>query len=251
MFQQGSESYFAGYDGNENVVSLTKASNGKLAAEYEYDAFGNTLRENGEIAQTNPIRFSGKYFDSETNLIYYGFRYYNPQTGRWISKDPSEEFGGINLYGFLNNDSVNGSDFLGLWKKNSEWKGSRGKYSGTVIADGECDTYERLAYLITGNEEDVIVLSEKGNAPKDKVVNIEPLLVKLEERLRLSVVSATGKFQAEFGTTGWLAIPTSSKGATYDIEQFFKPNPAYKPECEAAMKLMFFKGLFASTTSRS
>ena len=45
---------------------------------------------------------------------YYGYRYYHPQTGRWINRDPIEEAGGLNLYGFVNNDGVNFWDYLGL-----------------------------------------------------------------------------------------------------------------------------------------
>jgi hypothetical protein len=45
---------------------------------------------------------------------YNGYRYYDPQTGRWPSRDPIEEDGGINLYGFVGNDGVNDWDMLGL-----------------------------------------------------------------------------------------------------------------------------------------
>jgi uncharacterized protein RhaS with RHS repeats len=46
-------------------------------------------------------------------LVYYGYRYYDPVTGRWPSRDPIEEEGGLNLYGFVGNDSINGWDNLG------------------------------------------------------------------------------------------------------------------------------------------
>jgi RHS repeat-associated protein len=45
---------------------------------------------------------------------YYGYRYYHPQTGSWINRDPIEEDGGLNLYGFVGNDGVNWVDILGL-----------------------------------------------------------------------------------------------------------------------------------------
>lgn len=47
-------------------------------------------------------------------MAYYGYRYYDPVTGRWPSRDPIEERGGVNLYGFVGNDGVNGVDVLGL-----------------------------------------------------------------------------------------------------------------------------------------
>ncbi len=47
-------------------------------------------------------------------MAYYGYRYYDPKTGRWPSRDPIEEEGGVNLYGFIGNDGVNWWDRLGL-----------------------------------------------------------------------------------------------------------------------------------------
>ncbi len=47
-------------------------------------------------------------------MNYYGYRYYDPETGRWPSRDPIEERGGVNLYGFVGNDGVNRWDNLGL-----------------------------------------------------------------------------------------------------------------------------------------
>jgi len=52
-----------------------------------------------------------------SGVRYYGFRYYNPSTGRWLSRDPAEEQGGLNLYGFIGNSSVNAIDLLGLVMK--------------------------------------------------------------------------------------------------------------------------------------
>lgn len=49
-----------------------------------------------------------------SGVRYYGLRYYNPSTGRWPSRDPLEEEGGIHLYGMVDNDPVNWVDALGL-----------------------------------------------------------------------------------------------------------------------------------------
>jgi RHS repeat-associated protein len=109
-------SYAAGYDGNGNLSSLVNATDGSISASYEYDPFGNTLKSVGDYAADNRFKFSTKYGDAETDLIYYGYRYYNPQTGRWIGRDPIEEVGGINLYGFVGNDPVNNIDPFGLYE---------------------------------------------------------------------------------------------------------------------------------------
>jgi RHS repeat-associated protein len=50
------------------------------------------------MAKANPFRFSTKYQDDETDLLYYGCRYLNTSTGNWLSRDPISEQGGPNLY---------------------------------------------------------------------------------------------------------------------------------------------------------
>jgi len=65
--------------------------------------FGEVIRATGPLARANPFRFSTKYQDDETGLLYYGYRYYDPNTGRWLSRDPIEELGCINLYEFTRN----------------------------------------------------------------------------------------------------------------------------------------------------
>jgi len=57
---------------------------------------------------------SAVFTKSASGVRYYGFRYYNPNIGRWPSRDPIAERGGVNLYGYVGNDPVNGVDALGL-----------------------------------------------------------------------------------------------------------------------------------------
>jgi RHS repeat-associated protein len=59
-------------------------------------------------------RFSTKPIDLKTGLYYYTYRYYDPLTGRWPSRDPIKEKGGLNLYSFLNNSTLFNFDVLGL-----------------------------------------------------------------------------------------------------------------------------------------
>jgi RHS repeat-associated protein len=96
------------------VVGLTDAADGSLAAVYEYSPFGELVAAEGPAANANPFRFSTKYFDAETGLYYYGYRYYAPKIQRWTSRDPLNEAGGVNLYAFVGNDPVNKVDPLGL-----------------------------------------------------------------------------------------------------------------------------------------
>lgn len=112
--------YFYAHAGNGNVATLVNAADGTEAARYEYGPFGESLRATGVMALINPFRFSTKYQDNESDLIYYGYRYYSQSTGRWLGKDPLEELGGANLYGFVFNGptiyfDVNGDYTLGEW----------------------------------------------------------------------------------------------------------------------------------------
>ncbi|MBL9169886.1 MAG: RHS repeat-associated core domain-containing protein [Verrucomicrobiales bacterium] len=98
--------YYYAFDGNGNVVGLVNGANGDVAATYEYGPFGEVLRASGSLAGINPFRFSTKYQDDESELVYYGYRYYSASHGRWISRDPIEEAGGLNLSGFVGNNPV-------------------------------------------------------------------------------------------------------------------------------------------------
>jgi RHS repeat-associated protein len=95
------------------VRALVDGSNGSISAQYEYGPFGELIRASGPMA-ANPLRFSTKYADDETDFIYYGYRFYNPSTGRWPNRDPIEELGGLNLYGMVGNDPLNRIDAFGL-----------------------------------------------------------------------------------------------------------------------------------------
>ena len=75
-------------------------------------------------------------------VAYYGYRYYDPKTGRWLSRDPIEEEGGINLYGFVGNDGVNKWDLLGNSVKLPPGLGNYwGTQAGVGIIGAIADVY--------------------------------------------------------------------------------------------------------------
>jgi RHS repeat-associated protein len=84
---------FTAYDGNGNIMALVNAADGTVAANYDYAAFGEPIRITGVLARNNPFRFSTKYADDESDLLYYGYRYYKPSTGTWVNRDPIKELG--------------------------------------------------------------------------------------------------------------------------------------------------------------
>ena len=100
-------------DAMGNILRYTDTA-GNVVASYTYDAFGRTISATGPHANLFRHRFSTKYFDSETGLYYYGYRYYSPPFMRWLNCDPIGEDGGVNLYAFCRNDPVSLSDSLGL-----------------------------------------------------------------------------------------------------------------------------------------
>jgi RHS repeat-associated protein len=106
--------HFVAFDGNGNAAALTRATDGTTSATYEYGAFGEVIRATGPTARVSPFRWSTKYQDDETDLLYYGRRSLNASTGRFLSKDPIEEQGGLNPYTFALNRPLDVLDILGL-----------------------------------------------------------------------------------------------------------------------------------------
>jgi RHS repeat-associated protein len=86
-----------------NVTALVDAADGSVVARYDYSPFGMTVLADGPAAAANSWRFSTKYHDPETSLVYYGYRYYSPELGRWINRDPIGERGGLNGSCFAGN----------------------------------------------------------------------------------------------------------------------------------------------------
>ena len=98
--------YFPIFDNNGNVTKYIDET-GNMVAAYEYDDFGRTISQPGPLADFFRHRFSTKYYDPETGLYYFGYRFYSPYWRIWLNRDPLEENGGLHLYCFLENLSVN------------------------------------------------------------------------------------------------------------------------------------------------
>ena len=108
----GTVNYYYQTDANKNIGQLVDGS-GNIVAKYEYSPFGKITAQSGAYADANPFRFSSEYFDAETGLVYYNYRYYSPECGRWIKRDMIVERGGYNLYVIYN--FINKTDYLGLF----------------------------------------------------------------------------------------------------------------------------------------
>ena len=105
--------YYPAYDGNHNIVAYVRASDGVIVAEYKYSPFGVVIRATGPMAREFNFLFSTKYYDWETKRYYYGYRFYDPEMEKWMSRDPMGEQGGENLYEFCRSDPVTHCDIDG------------------------------------------------------------------------------------------------------------------------------------------
>lgn len=87
---------------------------GSFSTGYEYSPFDMITVFSGSAVVHNPLTFSSEVDDDRLGLTYYNYRHLNRPTGRWLGRDGIGELGGLNLYIFVNNRSLDETDFLGL-----------------------------------------------------------------------------------------------------------------------------------------
>jgi RHS repeat-associated protein len=115
---------------------MTDAS-GTVVWEAGYMPFGEARVLVADIV--NNLRFPGQYFDAETGFHYNRHRYYDPDTGRYLTPDPIGLDGGMNLYVYVDGNPVNRVDPYGLIPLDTIWD------IGNVIID-----------IVTGDKESLI-----------------------------------------------------------------------------------------------
>ena len=105
-----------------NVIALTDAS-GSVVSTFRYTPFGQLSARTGSVLPR--YLFSSKEFDRTANLYYYGYRYYAPRLGRWMTRDPIGEKGGVGLYLCFDNVPVNIFDAIGLVGGGFKYRGRK------------------------------------------------------------------------------------------------------------------------------
>ena len=101
-------------------------------ATYEYDAWGNIVSSSGRLAEINPLRYRGYYYDSETGFYYLQSRYYDPVNRRFINADSyastGQGFIGTNMFAYCNNSPIlfvdhdgNDAEAVGWWASTMWW----------------------------------------------------------------------------------------------------------------------------------
>ena len=133
MLRSSTTSYFEA-DGLGSVTSLSNGA-GSLAQTYTFDSFGNQTASSGLVA--NPFRFTGREFDTETNLYYFRARYVDQSTGRFLSEDPLSFEGGYNFYTYTRNNPINFKDPLG-WAPDGNCTDCKGQPKQGLDAGKSC-----------------------------------------------------------------------------------------------------------------
>ena len=113
MTQNGA-TYYLAYDQVGSLRVVTDTS-GNVVKRIDYDSFGNILTDTNK-ALAIPFGFAGGLHGQSTGLVRFGYRDYDPDTGRWTAKDPIGFAGGdTDLFGYVQNNPVNMIDTLGLF----------------------------------------------------------------------------------------------------------------------------------------
>ena len=158
-----------------DVVKLIQA-NGHIVAQYTYDAWGN-VSSSGRLAEINPLRYRGYYYDSETGFYYLQSRYYDPANRRFINADSYQSTGqgfiGTNMFAYCNNSPIlfvdhdgNDAEAVGWWASTMWWLcaadgplpvgeiiyGAGLVVLGCVIIDGVAETTDTLVEQFPSEE---------------------------------------------------------------------------------------------------
>ena len=114
-FTQDGSSYYIITDHLGSPRLITDAQ-GQVQRAIDYDAYGNIVADSNPSLRI-PFGFAGGLYDADTGLVRFGYRDYDPHTGRWTARDPIGFAGGdSNLYGYVHGDPINFIDPLGLWR---------------------------------------------------------------------------------------------------------------------------------------
>lgn len=126
FFPQGEQQIASGtatvyYYTRDHLGSVREmcSSSGAIVARYNYDPYGRAPagQSSNLVSGTNlaTFQYTGAYFHQASGLSLTLYRAYDPNTGRWLSRDPIGIRGGINPYSYVENDPIVGIDPLGLW----------------------------------------------------------------------------------------------------------------------------------------
>ena len=113
LFMKQGGQYYWYHNDHLKTPQVMTTSSGAVVWKAKYSSFGKATVDPSSTVD-NPLRLPGQYEDAETGLHYNWFRYYSPDTGRYISTDPIGFLGGLNLFRYAANNPLNTYDPFGL-----------------------------------------------------------------------------------------------------------------------------------------
>ncbi|MBQ3502756.1 MAG: RHS repeat-associated core domain-containing protein [Clostridia bacterium] len=144
-----------------DIVGIRNSS-GTQVATYSYDAWGNIISKTGTMADINPFRYRGYYYDNETGFYYSQTRYYDPSIRMFINADNYEllstlaqAIGQLNLYAYANNNPIMYTDESGEFVFTTTLLISLGIafFAGTgisIVSQGVQNGWDNINYLQAG-----------------------------------------------------------------------------------------------------
>ncbi|MFR2931554.1 MAG: RHS repeat-associated core domain-containing protein [Oscillospiraceae bacterium] len=153
------ETYYYILNLQGDVVQIIDA-NGVMQAEYIYSPWGEIISAEGDLAEINPLRYRGYYYDSETGFYYLRSRYYDPENHRFINADTyaSTDSGdaiACNMFAYCNNNPVVFLDSTGMYSISAvttlvSTDNDIATYTTTITSDSR---YELLGFISLGSIE--------------------------------------------------------------------------------------------------
>jgi len=128
---------YYGVDQHGSVYDAINTANGLRLLHNEYDSYGNILSSVGMPSVNTGFRYGGLFYHSLSGLYLANFRTFDPQVGRWTSRDPITEIGGVNLYGYASGSPVFLSDRNGTSTSDDEGGTGSGDSSSD---DSDCES---------------------------------------------------------------------------------------------------------------
>ncbi len=143
--------YYYVYNLQGDVTHIIDASK-NIVGTYQYDAWGKILNINNltAIAQANPFRYRGYYYDNESGLYYLNSRYYNAEWGRFINADgyvsTGQDITGYNMFAYCGNNPINNVDPNGTcyYSAKGQWYHDNWENLGGYIKQPDPNTYNKI-----------------------------------------------------------------------------------------------------------
>ena len=189
--------YFYHNDVNGAPLRLTDRTGAVVWRQAESGAWSTRYRQEGLVS--NPLRFQGQYYDEESGLHYNRYRYYEPESGRYISADPIGLKGGLNLYSYGPNP-LSWIDPLGLTK--APVYENPGHHDPSYLPNRQVP-FNSSKSVIPPNAEDLFKLSQiDPDDPKTRWTKVGEGKKSVWHRFQSSAADGSGAFHWNGSTDG-------------------------------------------------